>query len=127
MSYNLPAVKIVKTSPSGKVGAYDGVKTNWSGSVSSITTVDYTAGITNNNTVANVCYVGTKSGTNVLIGTYYTCNLTQPSVTINLSGIGNATSATLSFPEGSHIYASNSGSDTTKSQYTWTKDGDCIR
>ena len=127
LNYNLPTVKIVKTSPSGKVGAYNGVKTNWSGSVTSITTVDYTAGITNNNTVANVCYVGTRSGTNVVIGTYYTCNLTQPSVTINLSNIGNATSATLSFPEGSHIYASNSGKDTTTSQYIWTKDGDCIR
>ena len=126
LSYSLPTVKIVKTSPSGNVSAYNGVKTSW-GSVTSITTVDYTAGITNNNTVANVCYIGTRSATNILIGTYYTCNLTQPSVTINLSNIGNATSATLSFPEGSHIYASNSGSDTTKSQYQWTKDGDCIR
>lgn len=50
---------------------------------------------------------------------------TQPTVTITLAGIGNASNATLAFIDSAgtaaHIYAQNAG--TTKGNYVWTANG----
>ena len=59
-----------------------------------------------------------------------TTNYSQPSVTITLSGYGNASGASLLFTASSggtvHLYTSNGGSSTTD-KYEWTGNGECLR
>lgn len=61
---------------------------------------------------------------------YIFTNYRQPSVTIKLSNMGYADTATLTFASSSggtvHLYESNGGSTAT-SKYVWTKDGECLR
>lgn len=121
VTWNMPTVKVTATTPSGSQKAY---VSNTSGGIFAnpkITSVDYEAGITDNGTVANVCYIGKIDTT---LGIFKYCNLTQPSVTITLSGLGsNASGATLSFGDNAHVYSSNAGS--SKAAFSWTGEGAC--
>ena len=115
-----PSVKISAITPTGSVNAY--VSHSRSGLFNrnvTIKTTPYTASKTD--TTANVCYLSSKAD----YGLASYCNLTQPTVTISLSNIGNAKEATLSFGESALIYDSNAG--TTTSPYTWTANGACKR
>ena len=46
---------------------------------------------------------------------------TQPTVTITLANMGNAETVTLSFGDGTHVYATKGG--TASAPYSWTADG----
>ena len=118
-----PSVTISAISPSGTVNAYVShtVKNYVVYRTVTISTTSYSAGITNNAMTANVCYVASKSTT----ATISYCNLTPPTVTIKLAGMGNASGASLSFGSSAKVYDTKEG--TTTSQYTWTSDGTCMR
>lgn len=50
-------------------------------------------------------------------------NYTRPSVTMTISGMGNATHAEMSFGSGVHVYNGSTQTD----KYEWTKNGTCAR
>lgn len=52
---------------------------------------------------------------------------TQPTVTITIAGMGNATNASLSFDGTGYIFAGAGGSETTKTNYSWTATGDAAQ
>ena len=120
-----PSAKITGISPTaGTQQAYVSHST-W-GFLGRNVTITYTSYNTSKtNTIANVCYLASKGDWGVAT----VCNLTQPTVTITLSGLGAASNATLSFINSSGgealIYGSNAGSAT--SPYTWSSDGECKR
>ncbi len=116
----MPNVYVNSVSISGTQNAYNGCTR--SGRLSqycTINTKSFSAGITNNKTVANVCYTGTITTINVYITKYQYVNLTQPTVTIALENIGNASKATLSFGDSAKIYEIEEGN--TTSQFSWTE------
>ena len=98
-------ITITSTAPSVKITA----RSNYNSS-------------SNTDTTATV-YFGSSSGT---CGTNYQ----QPSVTITLSGIGNATGATMTFVKtgGGNVLLYTSGGGTTPtSTYSWSTNGTCQR
>ena len=115
-----PSVIVSAVSVSGEKDAYDSHKKtiSWGGYKTTITTKKYTAGITNNSTVANVCFLGSLQD----YGLYSYLNLTQPTVTLKLSGYGAADSVNLAFTENAHIYVDRGGS--TKTDYSWSLNAD---
>ena len=126
-----PSVAVTATTPNGTVNdAYVSHKTSgFGGKNCTITYATYNAGKNTAGTVANVCYKARLNTTNLGITTTSTCKLTQPTVTITMSGYGNASGASLSFLDtamnAAKVYASEGG--TSISQYSWTADGTCVR
>lgn len=114
-----PRVQVSATSPSSTTDkAY--VKHTGTRKVT-VTYATYAAGKSADGTVANVCY--TASVADYWIYSYV--NLTQPTVTIEMSGMGGASTATLSFGSSARIYSEKAG--TTISQFSWTGNGGCKR
>lgn len=105
---DIPTVAIDGISPSGTFTGH-----NNSGSDVSVT-ASYTS------TDATVYF---KCQTNDIpcVGTAH--NFTRPSVTIKLTGMGNAETATLSFGQSVHIYSGSTQTD----MYSWTANGTCSR
>ena len=52
---------------------------------------------------------------------------TQPTVTIAIADMGNATSAELSFGDGAYIFESRGGSTSTTTTFSWSSDGAAVR
>lgn len=99
-------------------------------SIKEITTYK-TSSMTSDGTSATV-YFDYKAENKTIGCTEYTLETyTQPTVTINLTGIGNATKATLTFAHADadatvHLYTSNGGT-TAVSSYEWTANGTVLR
>lgn len=127
VTWTAPTVQITSSSPSTTVtNAYVSHKSGSGWGNTDITVTEYSAGVNAEKTVANVCFTATKRYYKPLFATYEYCDLTQPTVTITLSNSGEISNATLSFGGTGYVYATTGSS--TKSAYTWTKDGtSCTR
>ena len=111
-----PSVKITSISPTGLYDV-DTDSNNANGTHTTLTTAP-----TYSDFSATVYFKCTRSGDGSTCSPYSHA-YEAPSVTINLSGIGNASSAELNFGEGSYVY----NGTTQTNGYTWTVDGDCSR
>lgn len=127
VTWEAPTVKITGSSPSSTVtNAYVSHKSGGGWGNITITTTTCQAGVNATGTSATVCFTATKRYEKPLFATYEYCDLTQPTVTITLSNAGTISKATLSFGDSAMVYTDRGS--TTKSAYTWTKDGtDCMR
>ena len=126
VTWEAPTVQITGSSPSTTVtNAYESHKR--SGRLNDnvdISTTTCQAGVNAAKTSATVCFTAKKREVWALITIEY-CDLTQPTVDITLSNAGNISNATLSFGGTGYVYATKGSS--TKSAYSWTKDGTCTR
>jgi hypothetical protein len=111
-----PSVKITSISPTGLYDV-DTDSNNANGTHTTLITAP-----TYRDFSATVYFKCTRSGDGTTCSPY-SHSYEAPSVTINLSGIGNASSAELNFGEGSYVY----NGTTQTNGYTWTVDGDCSR
>jgi len=108
-----PAVAITAISPTG---TFDVDTTGIGEGHTSATVPAWTS------TNATVYFKCSRSGEGSTCNPYRH-NYGRPSVTMTMSGIGNASSATLSFGSDVHIYSG----DTQTVGYTWTTNGTCAR
>ena len=106
-----PAVEISAINPTGTMNV------DKTGKGSGHTANGATASFTK--TEANVYF---KCATSEYCGTTYH-NYTRPSVTIKLSGFGNASSAYMSFGSDVQVYDGN----TKTNKYEWSGNGNCVR
>jgi len=108
-----PSVAITGISPTG---TFDVDSTGIGSGHKSATVPVWTA------TNATVYFKCARSGSGSTCDPYRH-NYTRPSVSMTLSGIGNASNATISFGSGVHIYNGTTQTD----GYSWTGNGTCSR
>lgn len=127
VTWEMPKVQITGSSPSTTVtNAYVSHSSGGGWGNITISTTTCEAGVKDNGASATVCFTATKRYYKPLFATYEYCDLTQPTVTITLSNSGDISNATISFGGTGYVYATTGSS--TKSAYTWTKDGtSCTR